>query len=143
MSKRQGSLFRLGPGDSLLEAEFPLVFESDARPVADHPRRIESDPDAGRRLKRRRRAFGLLLGAVFLLGVVATLFGENGLRDHLRLRAEHRQLTADVERRRAATELLRRKVDGLESDPMAKERVAREQLGYARPGELVFLLPRD
>jgi len=141
--KRQGFMDRLRPRDPLLEADLPYVFESDTRPVADHPRRFENDPEAERRLKLRRRAFAVLLVALVSVGSAAALFGEGGLRDRLRLSAEHRQLLAEIESRRAATARLREQVDGLLHDPMASERIAREQLGFVRPGEVVYLLPRD
>ena len=34
-------------------------------------------------------------------------------------------------------------IDLLEQDPAAKERIAREELGMANPGEIQFLLPRE
>ena len=34
-------------------------------------------------------------------------------------------------------------VEALRAEPDARERIAREQLGYARPGEVTFVLPEE
>ena len=61
----------------------------------------------------------------------------------VRLRSEIAELETDVRQRETVVNHLEREVMRLEKDPMARERVAREQLGLLFPGELDFLLPRE
>ncbi len=115
---------------------------TDAHPIEEHPRRLEVDPQALRRLKIRRRATTLFMSTVFIAGTVAAMFGEGGWLDMRRLRTDVVRLRVSVDQRQARVDALRDEVERLETDAMARERVAREQLGLVRPGEVDFLLPR-
>jgi cell division protein FtsB len=85
----------------------------------------------------------LLLGALLVAGSVAALFAERGYLDLRRSKRElerrRKLLHAQVEKVR----LLRNQVAALENDPTAVERVAREDLGLVRDGEVLFLLPAE
>ena len=116
---------------------------TDARPVSEHARRLALDPAAKRRLKLRRRALALGLVGVCVAGSVAAFVGRGGYLDMLRLRGEIGGLRAEIEPRQDVVERLQQEVRGLEQEPAARERIAREQLGLVRPGEIDFLLPRD
>ncbi len=116
---------------------------TDARPVSEHARRLALDPAAKRRLKLRLRALVLGLVGVCVAGSVAAFVGRGGYLDMLRLRGEIGLLRAEIEVRRDAVERLQEEVWGLEREPAARERIAREQLGLVRPGEIDFLLPRE
>ena len=115
----------------------------DARPSAEHVRRQQSDPGRMRLGKLRRRTLIAALSAVCLAGTVAAVIGEGGYVDSQRLEAEIRALERLVAERQAAVERLEQECRHLESDPLARERVAREQLGLVRPGEVDLLLPRE
>ncbi len=116
---------------------------TDARPVSEHARRQALGPAAKRRLKLRRRAMVLGLVGVCVAGSVAAIVGQGGYLDMLRLRGEIEGLRAEIGRRRDVVERLQQQVRGLEQDSAARERIAREQLGLVRPGEIDFLLPRE
>jgi cell division protein FtsB len=116
---------------------------TDARPVAEHKRRHELDPEARRRVKLRRRALLLGLVGVCLAGSVVAMVGEGGYLDRNRLRQEIALLDADIARREAELVRLEEQVQALDVDPLARERVAREQLGLVKPGEVDFLLPKQ
>ena len=116
---------------------------TDARSVERAARQRELDPELRRRVKLRRRALVLGLSAACLAGSLVAFVGKGGYLDMVRLRSEIAGLQADVQRRQAAVRELEREVTRLENDPMARERVAREQLGLVLPGELDFLLPRE
>jgi cell division protein FtsB len=80
--------------------------------------------------------FGLLLYAMF--SVPARILSEEGLPRYRRLqeqltriRSENVALTGDIER-------LNREVDSLLHDPEAVERIARDELGMIRQGEILF-----
>ena len=73
-----------------------------------------------------------------LLGL--SLADPNGLR-----KARRQEMDAErLERENAALEQsvarLRREVKALRGDPAAVERAAREELGYVKPGEIVYKL---
>ncbi|HEX9291434.1 MAG TPA: septum formation initiator family protein [Anaeromyxobacteraceae bacterium] len=89
-------------------------------------------------LARRRFLLGYLAAVLALLGLSAA--DRDGLRKARRNESEAERL----ERENAALEQrvarLRREVKALQGDPAALERAAREELGYVRPGELVYKL---
>jgi len=116
---------------------------SDARPVEGHPKQLERDPEAERRARRRRRTASLVVGTIIVAGSLAAVFGEGGSLDLLRLRRERGEASAEAAAVRSRVVELREQVRALEEDPMARERIAREQLGFARPGEITFVLPDD
>jgi cell division protein FtsB len=124
-----------------VEATFVNEYPTDARRPVDDFGGAEPDTDTepGRRLRRRIAVFALY--AFFIGGGVAALFGESGVVALLRLQGELRSARAELTEQRQVVETLRQEVARLRDDPMARERVAREQLGLARPGEMHFLLP--
>lgn len=82
--------------------------------------------------------------AVLLLAVVVgyhVMFGENGMLVYQKKRAEYRILQKDVDRLQKENQALSDQIKSLKSDPKAIEKEAREQLRYARPGEVIYLLP--
>ena len=76
-------------------------------------------------------------------GAVAALFGDGGLTDLLRLQRDLRGARAELSDQQLKVERLRREILSLERDPAARERIAREELGLALPGEYLFLLPEE
>jgi len=116
---------------------------TDARPATGHPRRHELDPEAERRDRLRGGLVVGILIAVFIAGSAAAVLGEGGILDRLRLTRELQRLQAEVETQSAGVHALQQGVHDLQRNPMARERIVREQLGYAKPGEVVFLLPEE
>ena len=90
---------------------------------------------------RRRPARALLLGAAgfFLLLVLAA--GWKGYRDLEAARQREAMLTARIGETAARVETLRRRIGRLRDDPVALERMAREQLGLVKPGDVVVVYP--
>lgn len=80
------------------------------------------------------------------LAALAALLAASALRpqslDRSHLFSERARQFGD-ENRALAEEVarLRREAKALSGEPAALERAAREELGYVRPGEIVFLLP--
>jgi len=82
--------------------------------------------------------------AVVLLTLALTLhamFGANGMVAYRQKRAEMQSLKSEVERRQKENDESAARIKALKSDPKAIEKEAREQFGYARPGEIVYVTP--
>ena len=131
--------FRPRPSDARLDRSWP----SDAR-RSDHPHvRPTPDPETERRRRLRLAALAFFLSLVFVGSSLAAVFGESGFLDLRRRHREIRALEKEVERRKAELSTLEAYVKRLETDPTAIERIAREDLGLVKPGEITFLLPRE
>ncbi len=109
-------------------------------------------PSAARILSLARRAGCLLYDlrtklatvAVAVLAVllaVHVIFGANGMIVYQKKKTEYRALQKDVEQIQQQNQVLSDQIKALKSDPAAIEKEAREQLHYARPGEIVYLAP--
>lgn len=88
----------------------------------------------------RRRA-GALLGALLLVIFLHDLFGEHGFLEMRRAQKEVRAIQERIEQLNQENARLAAEVQALKSDPKIIERIAREEMGLARPGELIFKLP--
>jgi cell division protein FtsB len=80
--------------------------------------------------------FGLLVFTV--VAVPLHILDQQGLPRYRALRAELSRLHDNNERVRNELRDLKREVDALKSDPHAVERIARDELGMVRKGEIVF-----
>lgn len=88
-----------------------------------------------------RRNARLLLGAVLLLVFVHDIFGGHGFMAMRKAQKEVERVRADKERLDIENEQLAKQVHALKSDPKLIERIAREEMGLARPGEIIIKLP--
>jgi cell division protein FtsB len=77
-----------------------------------------------------------VIAAGYLL--VSLVFGEMGLVKYYRMKAQHEALAGDIARLRQDNAKLQREVQNLKTDPACIERIARDKLGLARPGEIVY-----
>jgi cell division protein FtsB len=68
------------------------------------------------------------------------LYARSGFARYLQLRRDLATTEARNTRLRAENERLLREAEALRSDPRAVENVARYDLGWVRPGEVVFEL---
>jgi cell division protein FtsB len=81
----------------------------------------------------------LTLGLLAL--VVHTVFGEHGYVALRRQQREMDRLQQEIQRLEEENKRLAAEIEALKTDPQAVERVAREQLKLARPGERVLTIP--
>jgi len=88
----------------------------------------------------RRTAF-LALALIMLFLIVHELFGEHGYLALRRRRQELETLQTEVKRLQEENQKLEQEIKALKSDPNAIEKLAREQLKLARPGEVIYALP--
>jgi cell division protein FtsB len=87
------------------------------------------------RKKKMLIAAGILL-ALYLLA--SFILGEMGLVKYYRMKAQHNTLTEEIARLKQDNARLMRDVHALKSDPACIERIARDKLGLARQGEIVY-----
>ena len=125
------------------DARPALSFLSDARPADDLLRGNAAPPEVG--LLARVRVGTIVAGLVvlFVFGVAISIFGARGYRDVQQGRREFEDLRARLDAQQDRVTALKREVQRLREDPGALERIAREELGYAKPGEVIFLLPGE
>jgi cell division protein FtsB len=117
-----------------------LGFPLRRRDVLRVSSRVSIDPPAP---PRSRPVWGLPF-AILLVAIVTVPAKILDYRGLPRLRALETQLDrvrAENERIEREVHALHRQVDALRSDPHALERVARDELGMLREGELVFQFP--
>jgi cell division protein FtsB len=97
-----------------------------------------SPSEAGAYLRRNAR--GILGLALFAL-LVHDVFGPHGLIAMRRTQKEIEQIREQIGKMNDENKSLAEKVSSLKTDPKSIERIAREEMGLARPGELIFKLP--
>jgi cell division protein FtsB len=91
------------------------------------------------RLRRRIATGGVLLLTTWLFFHV--MFGANGWVAYEQKRNEMRELQQQVEALQQESRSHEDQIKALKTDRQAIEREAREQLHYARPGEVVYVSP--
>jgi cell division protein FtsB len=84
-----------------------------------------------------------ILGLALLLLAIHDLFGSHGLIAMRRTQKEIEQLHGEIDRLNKENGQLSHQVQALRTDPKAVERIAREEMGLARPGEMIFKLPDE
>ena len=82
-------------------------------------------------------AVGLLAASLF----VHVMFGANGMIVYRQKRAEYEALRRQNLQIQQENDRYTQQIQGLKSDQKSIEKEAREQLGYAKPGEYVYVAP--
>lgn len=109
----------------------------EAGPEPLRRKRVQPPPTAT--LKRRRVLNGLLAFATVVL-LVDALIGDKGFVERLRAGRQYEQEAAALAALRLENAQLRERIRRLREDPRAIESIAREELGFIRPGELLFIV---
>jgi cell division protein FtsB len=76
-----------------------------------------------------------------LLVVALAVYGGHQLLRVRHMRGEIAALERDIVTLRARTDELSRTIERLRHDPAYVEKLAREELGYVRPGETILKFP--
>jgi cell division protein FtsB len=84
-----------------------------------------------------------ILGLALLLLAIHDLFGSHGLLAMRRTQTQMKELRGEINRLNQENSNLNKQVQALRTDPKAVERIAREEMGLARPGEMIFKLPDE
>jgi cell division protein FtsB len=96
------------------------------------------------RLPRRRLLLGLLCTALSVF-TARSILGERGLLEALGQRGELVRIRREVEAARARNAALAAEIAKLRKakENTAIESIAREKLGYIKPGEVTYLFPEE
>lgn len=89
-------------------------------------------------VKKTRPWLSLTLLVLLLGFALFTAFGERGLLHLWHLSEENRRLDEKNFRVHRENEILRDKINRLRHDDRYLEKIAREELGLVRPGEIVY-----
>lgn len=84
----------------------------------------------------------LALAVACFVGLLA-IAGVQSYRDLARAHAEETRLTQEIDAAESRIEVLETRLKRLEKDPVTLERLAREQLGWVRPDDVVIVLPPE
>ena len=89
-----------------------------------------------------RRKIGTILAATLAVWLFFhVVLGANGALAYGNKRSEFKTLEKDVDSLQGQNDQLRKHIESLKTDPAAIEREAREQLHYAKPGEIIYVAP--
>ena len=94
------------------------------------------------RLYALRRRIATIAVAVLAASLfVHVMFGANGMIVYRQKRAEYEALRKQMAQVQQENDRYTQQIQGLKSDQKSIEKEAREQLGYAKPGEYVYVAP--
>lgn len=85
----------------------------------------------------------LLFGLLVMVLVVHDIFGTHGYLAMRRTQQEIKKVTRDLDRLDKENLELEQEVRDLKTDPRKIEKIARDELGLARPGEVIIKIPRS
>jgi cell division protein FtsL len=102
----------------------------------------ESAP-AEEKMRSLVRQYGRgLLGLLVLVMMVHDVFGTHGFLAMRRTQNEIRKVKANLDALSKENAALAREVKDLNTDPRLIEKIARDDLGLARPGEIIIRIPQ-
>lgn len=89
----------------------------------------------------RRRIATIAVAVLAASLFVHVMFGANGMVVYRQKRAEYETLRKRIVQVQQENDRYTQQIQGLKSDQKSIEKEAREQLGYAKPGEYVYVPP--
>ncbi len=90
----------------------------------------------------RQNARQILILSFFAL-LVHDIFGAHGFIAMRRTQKEIQQIRQQIGKLNDENKSLNEQVTSLKTDPKAIERIAREEMGLARPGEMIYKIPES
>ena len=83
-----------------------------------------------------------LLALLVLVMIVHDVFGTHGFLAMRRTQSEIKKVQSNLDQLTKENEALEQEVKDLKSDPRLIEKIARDELGLARPGEVIIRIPQ-
>ena len=90
-----------------------------------------------------RRHGRTILSLLMVLLLMDNIFGTHGYLAMRRTQKEIAALKKDLQRLNDENQQLAEQVKALKSDPQLIEKIARDELGLARPGEVIIRIPQQ
>ncbi len=87
------------------------------------------------------KAVTLLAGLLTIVFLISFFFSDRGIAELQHARTRAAELRTDIHRLEAENARLRAEIDSVRKSTFTVERIAREDLGMAKPGEVVYMLP--
>jgi len=92
---------------------------------------------------KQRKAVVFTFLFFFCIFLAKALFGESGILVNMQVQAEHRKLIEQQQALELENQKLRDEILALKTNPRKIEAVGRSAYGFSRPGEIVFIFPKD
>ena len=100
--------------------------------------------NANEKIQPLLRQYGrALLGLLVVVLVVHDIFGAHGYLAMRRTQEEIRKVNADLDQLNKENLQLEQEVRELKTDPHKIEKIARDELGLAKPGEVIIKIPQS
>jgi len=90
-------------------------------------------------LRRRFATTAVILFTAWLF--MHVVFGANGMAQYRDKKSEYQSLQKEIDTLQKDNDQASRDINALQSDPKMIEKQAREQLRYAKPGEVILVAP--
>jgi cell division protein FtsB len=114
--------------------------QSPRRDIGPEPlRRKRVQPVAAGSSRRGKIVNGLLVFVTVVL-VLDSLMGDKGLMERMRARRTYLQAAASLHELKRENANLRERIRRLNEEPSEIEWIAREELGFVKPGEVLFII---
>ncbi len=81
--------------------------------------------------------------SVLLVGLFFFFTGKNGILALIRLSSEKQRITRELVELKASQQEIQRRINSLKNNPYEEEKIAREQLGMAKPDEYIYRFIQD
>lgn len=88
------------------------------------------------------KAVVLLASVLFFVFAISFIFSDRGLPELQHARTRVAELHAGINRLEAENARLRAEIESVKKSSYAIERIAREDLGMSKEGEVVYMLPK-
>jgi cell division protein FtsB len=88
-----------------------------------------------------RRNLNWFLAAGLALLILQDVFGTHGVVAMRRSQKEAQEIQKEIDQLNEENRQMQDHVKALKTDPTTIERIAREEMGLARPGEYIFKIP--
>ena len=98
--------------------------------------------DARRTTHVTLKAVTLLSGVLTVVFLISFFFSDRGIAELQHARQRVAALHGDISRLEAENARLTAEIDSVKHSTYAVERIAREDLGMSKKGEVVYMLPR-
>ncbi|HSP33721.1 MAG TPA: septum formation initiator family protein [Thermoanaerobaculia bacterium] len=102
-----------------------------------------STHDSKRATQVTLKAVILLSGVLTFVFLVSFFFSDRGIAELQHARRRVAELQTDIQRLQTENARLRGEIDSAKKSTWAVEKIAREDLGMSKKGEVVYMLPQQ